>query len=148
MSYSEDIAKKLNALLEKNYDAEAGYKKAAEDVKSMALKTYFAARAKDRYNFGHELKAEIKSFGQDPDKGTSLSADLHRTWMDLKSAFATEKDEAMLEEAIRGERSTIKEYNEIIKDKEIPPSTANLIIKQRNRVEDALRRAEELELTS
>ena len=34
MSYSKDVAKKLNTLLEKNYDAEAGYKKAAEDVKN------------------------------------------------------------------------------------------------------------------
>ena len=148
MSYSEDIAKKLNILLEKNYDAEAGYKKAAEDVKQKTLKAYFETRAKDRYDFGHELKEEIRSFGQEPDKGTSLSGNLHRAWMDLKSAFTSEKEDAILEEAIRGEKAAIKEYNEIINDKEVPPSTANLIIKQRNSVEAALKKAEKLEIIS
>ncbi len=148
MSYSKHIAKKLNVLLEKNYDAEAGYKKAAEDVKHESLKTYFKSRAQDRYNFGHELKEEIKSFGQEPDKGTSLKGDLHRAWMDLKSAFTNEKNEAILEEAIRGEKAAVKEYNDIINDREVPPSTANVLIKQRNSVEAALEKAEALEVIS
>ena len=148
MSYSEDIAKKLNGLLEKNYDAEAGYKKAAEDVKHETLKNYFRSRAKDRYDFGHELKEEIRNFGQEPDKGTSISGDLHRAWMDLKTAFTDEKEEAILEEAVRGEKAAVKEYNEIINDKEVPPSTANLLIKQRNSVEAALKKAEALEVIS
>ncbi|MEH6408308.1 MAG: PA2169 family four-helix-bundle protein, partial [Leeuwenhoekiella sp.] len=76
MSYSEKIADKLNELLEKNYDAEAGYKNAAEKVHSTSLKGYFTSRAQDRYNFGHELKEEIRSFGKDPKKGTSVAGDI------------------------------------------------------------------------
>lgn len=148
MSYSDEIAKKLNTLLEKNYDAEAGYKKAAEDVKNPTLKTYFQSRAKDRYDFGHELKDEIRSFGKEPDKGTSLTGDLHRAWMDLKSAFSSDKEEAILEEAIRGEKAAVKDYNEIINDREVPPSTSNILIKQRNSVEEALIEAEALELNA
>ena len=148
MSYSEEIAKKLNALLEKNYDAEAGYKKAAEDVKNLSLKDYFKSRAKDRYDFGHELKEEIRSFGQEPKKGTSLTGDLHRAWMDLKSALSSDKEEAILNEAIKGEKAAVKEYNEVINDKEVPPSTANILIKQRNSVEAALKKAEALEVVS
>ncbi|HEA29988.1 MAG TPA: PA2169 family four-helix-bundle protein [Leeuwenhoekiella sp.] len=146
MSYSEKIAEKLNTLLEKNYDAEAGYKKAAEDVKNQTLKAYFQSRAKDRYDFGHELKDEIRSFGKEPDKGTSFTGDLHRAWMDLKSAFTSDKEEAILEEAIRGEKAAVKDYNEIINDKEVPPSTSNLLIKQRNSVEEALAKAKTLEI--
>ena len=148
MSYSDEIAKKLNTLLEKNYDAEAGYKKAAEDVKNPTLKTYFQSRAKDRYDFGHELKDEIRSFGKEPDKGTSLTGDLHRAWMDLKSAFSSDKEEAILEEAIRGEKAAVKDYNEITNDREVPPSTSNILIKQRNSVEEALIEAEALELNA
>lgn len=148
MSYSDEIAKKLNTLLEKNYDAEAGYKKAAEDVKNPTLKTYFQSRAKDRYDFGHELKDEIRSFGKEPDKGTSLTGDLHRAWMDLKSAFSSDKEEAILEEAIRGEKAAVKDYNEIINDREVPPSTSNILIKQRNSVEEALIKAEALEMSA
>lgn len=148
MSYSDEIAKKLNTLLEKNYDAEAGYKKAAEDVKNPTLKTYFQSRAKDRYDFGHELKDEIRSFGKEPDKGTSLTGDLHRAWMDLKSAFSSDKEEAILEEAIRGEKAAVNDYNEIINDREVPPSTSNILIKQRNSVEEALIKAKALEMSA
>ena len=148
MSYSDKIAEKLNSLLEKNYDAEAGYKKAAEDVKNPTLKTYFQSRAQDRYNFGHEIKEEIRSYGKEPEKGTSLTGDLHRAWMDLKSAFSSDKEEAILEEAIRGEKAAVKDYNEIINDREVPPSTSNLLIKQRNSVEEALIKAEAFELNA
>ena len=37
MSYSDKMGEKLNELLEKNYDAEAGYKNAAEKVENSAL---------------------------------------------------------------------------------------------------------------
>ncbi len=148
MSYSDKIAEKLNTLLEKNYDAEAGYKKAAEDVKNPMLKTYFQSRAQDRYDFGHEIKEEIRSYGKEPDKGTSLTGDLHRAWMDLKSAFSSDKEEAILEEAIRGEKAAVEDYNEIINDREVSPSTSNILIKQRNSVEEALVKAKALELNA
>ncbi|MAZ26641.1 MAG: hypothetical protein CL868_06125 [Cytophagaceae bacterium] len=148
MSYSNEIAKELNELLEKNYDAEAGYKKAAEDVKNQALKNYFTSRAKDRYDFGHQLKDEIKSFGESPEKGTSLKGDLHRSWMDLKSAFSSDKEESILEEAVRGEKAAIEDYNKIIAKNDLPPSTENLIIRQRNSVESALDEIKSLEALS
>tara|TARA_Y100000815_G_scaffold248764_1_gene250113 strand:- start:159 stop:605 length:447 start_codon:yes stop_codon:yes gene_type:complete len=148
MSYSEKIADKLNELLEKNYDAEAGYKNAAEKAKSVSLSGYFTSRAKDRYDFGHELKAEIRSFGQEPKKGTSLAGDVHRAWMDLKTAFSSDKEETVLEEAIRGEKAALEDYNEIIADTDLPPSTANLLIKQRNSVQEALNQAKALEVVA
>ena len=112
------------------------------------MKTYFLSRAKDRYDFGHEIKGEIKNYGQEPDKGTSVTGDLHRAWMDLKSAFTSDKEEAILEEAIRGEKAAIEDYNEIINDKEVPPSTSNILIKQRNSVEEALAKAKTLEFNA
>ena len=64
-TYTEKVSSKLNDLLEKTYDAEKGFKKAAENVKNEALKNYFSKKAQERYDFGHELKSEIKSFGQE-----------------------------------------------------------------------------------
>lgn len=40
MSYSEEVSNKLNELLEKNYDAEKGYKLAAQKVKNERLKAF------------------------------------------------------------------------------------------------------------
>ncbi|RXG21432.1 MULTISPECIES: ferritin-like domain-containing protein [Leeuwenhoekiella] len=145
MSYTEEMGKKLNELLEKNYDAEAGYKNAAEKVANPALKNYLLSRAQDRYDFGHELKEELRQMGQEPDKGTSLAGDAHRLWMDLKTALSSDKDEAVLEEAIRGEKTALEEYNEIIKNGELPLSTTNIIAKQRDSVQNALVDAKGLE---
>lgn len=64
------------------------------------LKKYFSKQAQQRYDFGHELKEEIKSFGQMVDKGGSFTGAAHRAWMDAKALVSTENEESMLEESI------------------------------------------------
>lgn len=59
MKFTEEMSNKLNDLLEKNYDAEKGYKKAAEKVENTELQQFFNEQAQKRYDFGHELKTEI-----------------------------------------------------------------------------------------
>lgn len=138
MKYTEKVSHKLNELLSKNYDAEAGYKSAADSLESSKLKTFFKERAKDRYDFGHELKEEIRSYGEKPDKGTSLKGDAHRVWMDLKSIISDNKDEALLEEAIRGEKAAVEDYDEVLKETELAPSTKAVLEKQRESVKAVL----------
>lgn len=145
MDYAKEISNKLNDLLEKNYDAEKGYKFASENVKNPSLKSFFSERAKERNNFGHELKSEISTLGEKPDKGSSLKGDIHRTWMNLKTTFSSDKEEALLEEAVRGEKAAVEEYNEVLEDENIPPSTANLLMKQRNAITAALDKVKRLE---
>ncbi|NJW53039.1 ferritin-like domain-containing protein [Salinimicrobium oceani] len=145
MSTTKEMAEQLNELLEKNYDSEKGFKNAAEDVKNSRLKSYFEQKAQQRYDFGHELKSEIRNLGEDPDKGTSLKGDAHRAWMDLKTAFSSDNEEAVLEEAIRGEKVAVEDYNKIINNAELPPSTVNLLIKQRNAIERTLNEVKGLE---
>lgn len=145
MSYSKEVSKKLNELLEKNYDAEEGYKLAAEKVENQKLKSFFSARAQERYDFGHELKAEIKNFGEAPDKGTSVAGDIHRGWMNLKASLSNDKDESVLEEAIRGEKAAVEEYEDILKDSEIPASTGNILMKQKNAIVASLNEVKALE---
>ncbi|MBZ9728076.1 PA2169 family four-helix-bundle protein [Salegentibacter sp. JZCK2] len=148
MKYSEKLGKSLNELLEKNYDAEKGYKDAAENVKNPQLKAFFSERAQERYDFGHELKTEIRNFGESPDKGSSLAGDAHRTWLNLKASLSSDKDESVLEEAIRGEKAAVEEYEEVIKDPDVPPSTANILLKQKNKIAAALNKLKSMELQS
>jgi uncharacterized protein (TIGR02284 family) len=146
MSYSENVSKRLNTLLEKNYDAEKGYKYAAENAQNLQLKAFFSERAKERYDFGHELKTEIRDFGENPEKGSSFAGDAHRTWMNLKTSLSSNKDEAALEEAVRGEQTAAYEYEDVLKDPEIPPTTANLLLKQKNGIVAALNKLKGIEL--
>ncbi|MFV8836917.1 ferritin-like domain-containing protein [Salinimicrobium soli] len=145
MSHTKEMADRLNDLLEKNYDAEKGYKNAANDIKNQRLKEFFKQKAQQRYDFGHELKSEIRNFGETPDKGSSFTADAHRAWMDLKAALTSDKEESVLEEAIRGERAAVEDYNEAIDKTNFPPSTENLLIKQRNAIERSLKEVKDLE---
>lgn len=145
MNYTEEVGNKLNELLEKNYDAEAGYKLAKDKVDSSRVKDFFNQQAQERYNFGHELKTEIKSFGQEPDKGTSFKGDAHRMWMNIKSTFSTDNEESMLEEAIRGEKAALEEYNEVLSDHSLPVSTKSVLSKHRDNIQNALNRVTTME---
>lgn len=145
MNYTKEVSQKLNDLLIKNYDAEAGYKLAKEQVDSTRLQNFFDTQAQERYNFGHELKEEIRSYGEEVDKGTSLKGDAHRAWMNLKSTFTSDNEEAILEEAIRGEKTAVEEYNSVISETTLPPSTKNILTKHRDEILNSLTRVTAME---
>ena len=144
-TYTEEIGNRLNDLLKKTYDAEKGFKKAAENIDNSALKTYFKQKAQERYDFGHELKSELKTFNQDIDKGGSVTGAAHRTWMDVKALFSSENQESMLEEAIRGEKAAINEYSEVINETSLPSSTKSILESQKNKIQNGLSRIKTLE---
>lgn len=143
--YTDTLGNRLNDLLEKNYDAEKGFKKAAENARHTGLKSYFSNKAQERYTFGHEIKSELRSFGQEPDKGGSATGAAHRTWMEVKSWFSTDDDEAMLEEAIRGEKASVAEYKDVLKETALPLSTQQLLERQKNAIEHGLVNIKRLE---
>ncbi|WP_062055380.1 ferritin-like domain-containing protein [Aquimarina longa] len=144
-TYSEKVGNKLNDLLEKTYDAEKGFKKAAENVEHVGLKNYFNQKSQERYNFGHELKTEIKAFGQEVDKGGSITGSVHRTWMDVKALFSLDNEESMLEESIRGEEAAVEEYNEVLSETSLPNTTQTILKQQKNKIMNGLSSIKRLE---
>lgn len=144
-TYTEEVGEKLNDLLERTFDAQKGFKKAAANTEHPGLKSYFESKAQQRYDFGHELKTEIISFGQEVDKGDSLAGKAHRTWMDIKALFASDNEEAMLEEAIRGEKAAVEEYNDVLEDTSLPSSTLSILRNQKAAIESGLAKIKTLE---
>lgn len=144
-SYTDKLGNQLNDLLEKTYDAEKGFKKAAENAKHTGLQSYFLNKAQESYNFGHQLKSELKNFGQEPDKGGSVAGAAHRTWMEVKSWFSADDDESMLEEAIRGEKASIDEYKEVLSETALPDSTKQLLESHKNSIQQGLINIKRLE---
>ncbi|MGJ8549207.1 PA2169 family four-helix-bundle protein [Winogradskyella undariae] len=144
-TYTEEVGSKLNNLLEKNYDAEKGYKKAAENVNHLGLKNYFNRKAEQRRTFGHDLKSEIKTFGQEVDKGGSITGSAHRTWMDVKSWLSQDNEESMLEEAIRGEKASVDEYQDVLMETSLPSSTKSILLSQKKNIETDLSEVKSLE---
>lgn len=133
----------LNDLITKNYDGENGYKEAAEDVESPTLKNMFKDYSKQRYDFGHELKAVIRQAGGEVEKGGSIAAAVHRTWIDLKSAIAGNDEAAVLEEAKRGEENALKEYDEALSNMNSTDPGYNVVSKQRTQIQQALSQIEQ-----
>ncbi len=146
METSKELVNDLNGLLEKHNEAVLGYDEAAEKAKSPALKTFLQRNAGSRKSFVTDLKQEVVSLGGDPEKGTSTAADLHRGWINFKSAFTSEKDEAVLEECIRGEDAALKEYDSVLKDYEVPQGLRSKLQNQRNQIQQAKTELESLEL--
>ncbi|HAV54792.1 MAG TPA: hypothetical protein DCX41_07680, partial [Aequorivita sp.] len=70
---------------------------------------------------------------------------LHRTWMDIETAFSSNNEETILEEVQKGEKAAVEEYNEVIKDTTLPPTTQQILTKQRDTIQNAWQSAKNFE---
>lgn len=138
METNKEAIKHLNELLEKNLDAEKGYKESAEKVDNAQLASFMRTAATTRGQFAQELRGEVVSLGGDPTESTSAASDLHRTWINLKDAFSSDDNESVLEECIRGEKAALEDYDEAIKSGVLPHSSQAIIEKQRIQINEAL----------
>ena len=148
MSANEKQVDALNKLITTLYDGENGYKESAEDIENTALKSRFRSLAQQRYDFGHEIKPFITQLGGTVNKGGSAAANLHRVWIDLKSAVTGQDEEAVLNEVIRGEESAVKTYQEVLADNTFSESIKSTLTTQLNKIQAALNDMRRLEKIS
>lgn len=109
---NKDTIDVLNDLIEYSKDGEKGFKTSAEDVKNPQLKAFFVQRASECATAAAELQSEVRRLGGDPETSTSISGDLHRGWVNLKSMVTGKDEEAVLNEVERGEDHALKAYKE------------------------------------
>lgn len=127
MSTPSNQISALNTIITTLYDGENGFKEAAEEIDNASLASRFLTISKQRYDFGHEIKPFIKSLGGEVDKGGSTTAVLHRAWINLKSAIASNDEAAILDECIRGEESALKTYQNVIINENLPSSARDVL---------------------
>lgn len=139
----------LKDVIKRNLDAVKGYEKVADKVQHADLARAFREQASQRRKFALELQNETHVFDDSQIKEIndgSFKGDLHRTWIDLKTALSGDKDEALVEEVIRGEKASLEDYDDLLQDKEVTGPERNLIMAQRDTVKaciDDLKRIEE-----
>lgn len=138
MKYEKEISNQLNELLIKNYDAEKGYIKAMKDVDNFNVKKFFKTIAEERSRFARELRTEILTYGEIPEDSGSFKGTLHRNWMNLKATFSSNNEETILDEALRGEKASLEEYNELLNNKAIPSRLTQMLRAHRNAIEAAI----------
>lgn len=132
-----EVLDQLNKLLTRNRDAEKGYQEAAENVKDAELKSLFLAQSRQRGEFAMELDREVRALGGDPDNGTSLAADLHRAWINVKSTFASDDDKAVVQECQRGDQDALENYNSVLQETDLVASTRELLLRQKQSIDSA-----------
>ncbi|MBF8766736.1 PA2169 family four-helix-bundle protein [Pseudomonas putida] len=109
---NKDVINVLNDLIEYSKDGEKGFRESADDVKNPELKAFFVQRAGECANAAAELQSEVRRLGGDPETSTSITADIHRGWVNFKSMLTGKSEEAVLNEVERGEDHALKAYKE------------------------------------
>lgn len=143
---TKNVNHMLNRLLTRNYDAEKGYQQVAEKVDSPELETLCQNNYKERYRFGHDIKEMEKQYGVKPDKGSSLVADAHRAWINVKDLITGNSDAAVIAEARRGEQMAIDDYMEAVESEALKPDDKKVLsehLKSIKNSQDQLAKIEE-----
>lgn len=134
----EEVRNVLQNLIEIARDGQEGYRLASEHVKDAALKEAFAGRSAQRSRFVHQLQDLQERFGlQKPDDGGSVSGGLHRAWMQIRAAVSRQEDQAILEEAERGEDAAVEAYRQALGNEvvELPPEAVRTLQEQAGEVQ-------------
>ena len=136
----------LNSILEKTYDAERGYANAAEVTNHVDLKRWLAQQGAKRTQYAASIAGEMKSMHEDPEFDGSVAGDLHRGWMNIKAALSSNKDETVLEECLRGEKSAIEEYNEVLEHRQkLPQTIVSILEAQKDEIQATVNQIKRLE---
>ncbi|PWB33711.1 aldehyde dehydrogenase [Pseudomonas sp. SDI] len=113
-SSNKDVIAVLNELIEFSKDGEKGFNASADDVKNPQLKSYFVQRAGECSMAASALQQQVRALGGDPESSSSVSGDLHRGWVNLKSMLTGKDEEAVLNEVERGEDHALKAYKDAL----------------------------------
>lgn len=124
-----EILSTLNDLIETCKDSQEGFQSAAEKLKDPEIHTLFLKFYLQRSEFAGELQAEVTRIGGEPSISGSTAGAIHRGWIGLKTALASDTDHAILEEAERGEDAAVKNYIEVLR-KDLPSDLEGIVSRQ------------------
>ena len=146
MEANKKIIEDLTHLLAIANDGKEGYKNAAENADAAELKALFTTYSIQRADFEMELKSIIRQHGGDADneKGGPLGT-LHRTWIDIKTAFTTNDNHAVIDAVITGEKAAVEAYDEVLSNENIGYDLRQILITQREDINECLKNVQNLE---
>ena len=139
MADSMNAADTINHLIETAQDGADGYRAASEDVKDTQLKQVFSEYATQRAQFVTELRNVASAAGGDAAKGGSVSAAVHRGWINLKSVVTGRDDTAILAECERGDENAVKAYTDA-SAASLPAAAAGVVARQAAAISQAYAR--------
>jgi uncharacterized protein (TIGR02284 family) len=133
---NEDVISTLNGLIETNKDGQEGFKTAAEGVNNSDIKSLFYEYAQQRSQFAGELQTAVRELGGDPENSGSVSGAIHQGWINIKSAVTGQDNQAILNEAERGEDSAKNAYKDAL-EQELPANVRAIVERQATAIQQA-----------
>jgi uncharacterized protein (TIGR02284 family) len=126
----------LEDLIETCKDGQKGYQDAASHAKRSDLKTFFNEQSLERARFAGELQEERIRLGKTDKKDSgSVSATLHRAWIDTKVSMGA-GDKAILESVEAGEDNAKQAYQKAV-TADLPENLAQIVRRQAASVQKA-----------
>lgn len=136
-SREDEELDKLNEMLVACRNADKGYATAAQQVDDSQLKFLFESYHRQRQTFAYDLEQHIRTMGGDPKEKTSLAADAHRAWINIKGTMSGHGAEAILEECIRGEKEALEVYETALAKMPFSNDTRLLLLSQAKKIKAA-----------
>jgi uncharacterized protein (TIGR02284 family) len=137
----------LNDLIETCKDGEEGFNTAADGLRDPQTKSLFQQYSRQRAEMARQLQDEVARLGGAAERSGSLSASLHRGWMNIKTAIAGRDDQLIIAEAERGEDIAKKAYEAALQQP-LEPRARALVDQQAAQVRAVHDRVRGLEKTS
>ena len=128
----------LSDILKFHNDRIKGYEMAVGDTDDMDLKTLFNQYSEQSVAMVSELSASIeRAGGTVPDSSTFLGQ-IHKAWMELKSALSSNDRYSVLNSVEQGEDAIVDAYKEAVKDDSVVfMSVRTTLIKQQDELMQA-----------
>jgi uncharacterized protein (TIGR02284 family) len=133
----------LNHLIETCRDAERGLRLAASRLKRPETKRLLLRLAEQRRDFANELLPHAQRLGGASVADGTTAAAVHRAWIQVKARLAADPDQAVLQEAMRGEGYAMHAFDDAVGDL-IPPEAREVVENQDLGVRVARRLVSEL----
>lgn len=123
------IISTLNNLIETCKDGQEGFRTCAKNIQHPELKEFFISRALLCGRSADELQQLVLTYGGDPETSSSVSAAMHRRWIDIKTSLMTDNEEAVLDECERGEDVALENYRDAL-DEDLPLDVRSVVERQ------------------
>ena len=140
----EKLVNYLNQILAICQDGRYGFETAAQNAKAEELKTLCYSISVDREQFANALRHEVRKAKGEPNKGGGTLGALHRAYIGIKTALTSKDDKIILKACLTGEKVAIQTYKEVLEKALLPADTRNIVSIQHVRIEESIKRLEEL----
>jgi uncharacterized protein (TIGR02284 family) len=106
----------LTDILKLHNDRIEGYEMAINDTDDIDLKALFGRYAEQSRTMVSDLGASIERAGGKIPDSTTFLGQIHKAWMELKSAITSNDRHSILDSVEQGEDAIIDAYKEAVKD--------------------------------